>query len=96
MSNEKMELKAYKLLAEIRGSLLNQIIHDAKNKIQYKQDDIDELRTLAEYISNPKKWDYTGYIHKEDIKVMEVLEFLLNDDQEKIIPYKEWTPPKYD
>ena len=92
--SKNMEVKAVRILADIRGQLLDRIIHDAKIKMEYQRDDIDELRKLAEYISNPKKWNYTGYLHNEDIKVMEVIEFLLDDNQDEIIPYKEWTPPK--
>ena len=32
---ENMELKAYKLLAELRGKALNKIRFEAANKIQY-------------------------------------------------------------
>jgi len=96
MSNKKMELKAVKILSDIRGELLNNIQHQVRNKVQYFKDNPEEVFKQMEFISNPGKWDYCGLLHKEDIKVMEVLEYILDDKQDGIIPYKEWTPPKYD
>ena len=94
--NKKMELKAVRILADIRGELLRNIDRQARNKVQYFKDNPEEVFKQMEFISNPGKWDYCGLLHKEDIKVMEVLEYLLDDKQDEIIPYKEWTPPKYE
>lgn len=96
MSNEKMELKAYKLLAELRGELIGNIRHQVRNKVQYSKDDPEDVFKQMEYISNPAKWDYCGLLKKEDMKVLSTLEFLLDDKQEINSPYREWTPPKYD
>jgi hypothetical protein len=85
---EKIEYKAHKLLAELRKSLLTKIIHEAKNKVEYCQDKPEELKKWMEYISNPEKWDYCGIMRKEDLRVMEVLEYLVNDDANEIIKYK--------
>ncbi len=92
MANEKMELKAYKLLAQLRGQMLGKISHEAKNKAEYLKDKPEEAQLWMEYISNPAKWDYCGLLSKEDKKVLETIEYLLNDEAKEIIRYKEWTP----
>ena len=84
---EKIEYKAYKLLAELRKSLLTKIVHEAKNKVQYS-DNPEDMKKWMEYISNPEKWDYSGIMRKEDLRIMEVLEYLVNDDANEIIKYK--------
>ncbi len=35
MANEKIELKAYKLLAQLRGRILGRIEQEARNKVEY-------------------------------------------------------------
>ena len=77
-----MELKAYKLLAQLRGSALSAIQHNASNKTQYCKDDTEEIKKWLEYIGNPGKWDYCGILSKKDKKVLETLEYLVNDDRE--------------
>lgn len=90
-----MELKAYKMLAELRGSMLSQIDRITKNNAEFRKDKPDELYEAIESIANPSKWDKHSIISKENIAVLEVLEFLLNDNQEKIHKYQEWKPTKY-
>lgn len=94
MSNKNMELKAVRILADIRGELIGNIRHQVRNKVQYSKDDPDDVFKEMEFISNPAKWEYCGLLKKEDMKVMEVLEYLLDDNQDGIIPYKEWKPTK--
>lgn len=94
--SDVMKLKTYKLLAEIRGKFLSRIISDARNKTEYFKDNVEELSKFTEFIANPKKWDYCGMLSKEDIKVLETLEYLLDDEQDEIYPYPEWKPYKKD
>ena len=76
---ENMELKAYKLLAELRGKALNKIRFEAANKIQYCEKTPEEFKIWMGYIGDIEKWDYSGILSKEDLKVLETLEYLLND-----------------
>jgi hypothetical protein len=85
-------LKAYKLLAQLRGQMLSRIEHEAKNKTEYCKDKPEKSQELMEYISNPAKWDHCGLLSKEDKKVLETLEYLLNDDAKEIKRYTEWKP----
>jgi len=92
MTNEKMELKAYKLLAELRRQMLSRIKHEARLKTEFCKDKPEESQLWMEYISNPAKWDYCGIISKEDKKVLETLEYLLDDEMSEIRRYNEWKP----
>lgn len=98
MNYTKTEIKAYKKISELRGQIIDRLIHEARTKIQYCKDKPEEILKLAEMISNPDKWEYYGLIKKEDLKVLETLETLTNDNLDEInyYHYKEWTPPKYD
>lgn len=93
MSQEckNMELKAYKLLAQLRGNILGKIELEARRKFEFSNDP-EEHKKVLENISNPAKWDYCGLLNKEDKKVLETLEYLLDDDMTEIRRYKEWTP----
>lgn len=91
-TTKDIEIKAYKLLAEIRGNMLSKIQHQARICVEYKKEKPDELYEWFEYIANPDKWDYCGILKKEDKAVLEVLEYLLNDDEKELIKYKEWKP----
>lgn len=92
--NKHMELKAYKILAEIRGSMLSTIIREARNKMEYyNPNEPDNVIKLLQHIANPAKWDYCGLLRKEDMKVLEILEFLLDDSMTESRPYKEWKEP---
>lgn len=88
-----MQLKAYKMLAQIRGSMLNQVRQRAMNKVEYiKGEKPDELLELLTNIANPAKWSYCGLLSAEDKAILEVLEFLLNDEQKEVRKYYEWKP----
>ncbi len=85
-----MELKAYKLLAELRGNMLSFIRNEAKTKIVYNSNKPEEMSKLLLHIADPSKWNYCGLLKNEDKKVLETLEYLLNDDDIEIYRYKEW------
>jgi len=89
-----MELKVYQLLAKIRNGMLSKIRHEAINKTEYCQDKPDRVLEWMEFIANPAKWDYSGLLSKEDKKLLEVLEYLIDDDMTEIRQYKEWKPIK--
>jgi len=91
-TSEKMELKAYKLLAQLRYDMLSRIQNEARNKVEYRKDKPEESQQLLEYIANPAKWDHCGLLRKEDKKLLEILEFLLDDNAAEIRPYGEWKP----
>ncbi|MFA7307587.1 MAG: hypothetical protein WC026_13045 [Hyphomicrobium sp.] len=95
MANEKMELKAYKLLADLQGKLLDRITLEAERKAEYCKDKPEESQKWMEYISNPDKWDYCGLMSKEDMKVLDTIEYLLNNDATEIKKRKEWKPSKH-
>ena len=79
-----MELKAYKLLAELRGRLIGSIIHECRNKRDYCKDKPEELFKLIESIVTPEKWDYHGILDKKDQEIINVLEYLIDDNSTKI------------
>jgi len=81
---ENIELKAYKLLAKIRGKMLSKIQHEARNKVEFCKDKPEEYQKWIEYIANPEKWDYCGLLKKEEKKELEILEYLLDDNMKEI------------
>ncbi len=81
--SKEMELKAYKMLAELRSSMLERIRHEARNRVEYPNTEPNQSVIWMEYISNPAKWDHCGLLRKEDIAVMETLEYLLNDEMKE-------------
>lgn len=84
MSSELMELKAWKLLAQIRGRMISTIVNKAQNKVEYCFDTLKEHQELMGYIANPAKWDYCGILNTEDKTQMELLEYLLEDEAKEI------------
>lgn len=89
---ENMELKAYKLLSQLRGRMLNRIQMEARNKTEYCKDKPEDSAEWMEYISNPARWDYCGLLSQEDKSALETIEYLLDDDMKEIRRYKEWKP----
>ncbi len=79
-----MELKVYKLLAEKRGRLIGNIMHQCSNKRDYCKDKPDELFKLIESIVTPKKWDYHGILDEKDRTIINVLEYLIDDNSNEI------------
>ncbi len=90
--NNNMELKAHKILHDIYARMFNRIWNTARNCVEYKKEKPDEVFKEMEHISNPAKWDYCGILSKEDMAVLEVLEYLMNDDQTEIRKHKSWEP----
>jgi len=91
--SKKMELKAYKKIAEIRQSMLSSIQQRAMGMVAYnKGEKPDDMLKEFEYIANPAKWDYCGLLSKDEKAVLEMLEFLVDDSQKEIRKYKEWKP----
>lgn len=90
---DKITVKAKDMLLQIRSNMLASIQQRARNIVEYnKGDKPDEMLELFGNIANPAKWDYCGLLSKQDITTLEVLEYLLNDNQDKISRYKEWKP----
>ena len=88
-----MELKAYKMLSEIRGSILSRIFQESRNVVEFNSSP-EKMEEKFRNISNPGKWDYCGLLSKEDKRTLEVLEYLINDDRKEIFKYKDWDPSK--
>ncbi len=83
-----IEIKATRILLNLHAQLLNGIMFKIDNIVQYKQDKPEEIMAVLENISNPERWEYCGIINDKDKVVIEVLEYLLNDDQKEIHKYK--------
>lgn len=90
--SDKMKLKAYQLLSEIKDKMLRKIMQEARNRTEYDKDKPEESALWMEYISNPDKWEYCGLLSDQDKKVMETLEYLLNDEMVVIRKYVGWKP----
>ena len=97
MENNLIKLKLYQLLAEIQKNMLNKIQREARNNVEYLKDNdkSDNAILWMEYISNPAKWEYSSILSKEDKKLLETIEYLLDDDADKICRYSEWKPTKF-
>lgn len=83
---KNIELKIYKKLYEINSAVLQTIVHRTQGRLDtrdtYKsvgvskeQEDIE----LMEAIANKDKWDFYGICNNDKIKLMEFLEYLLDD-----------------
>ncbi len=83
-TSNNIESKAYRLLAEIREKMLSRIIFEAKNHVEYKKDKPEDSQKFMEYISDASKWDYCGLLSKEDKAILEVLEYIVDDNQNDI------------
>lgn len=81
---KNIELKAYYLLSRIRGAMLSRIEHEAKNKAMYCTEKPEESQLWMGYIADSSKWDYCGLLKKEEKSVLEVLEFLLDDNMDEM------------
>lgn len=73
--------------------MLSKLITDAQRKTEFPSSEQD-LREWIEGIANPAKWDYFGLLSKEEVRELELLEYLLNDDRNEIVRYAEWKPQK--
>jgi hypothetical protein len=83
---KNIELKIYKKLYQINSSILRTIMHNSLSRFEYRDRlDVDAAEKekrdiqLIESIAKKDKWDYHGICSKEDIKLMEFLEYLIDD-----------------
>lgn len=90
--SDKMELKIHKILSDIRDGMLRKVIFESRNRVEYCQDKPEEFVKWMEYFANPDKWDHCGLLSSEDKKVLETLEYLLDDNMVEIRRYKKWKP----
>lgn len=83
---KNIELKIYRKLYELNSAVLRTIVHRVDGRLQYRDKvDVDEKEKrdieLMESIANKDKWDYNGICSNDKIKLMEYLEYLLDDDK---------------
>lgn len=78
--SQNLELKAYQELARLHGQLLSSLIYKAKHTMEYFKDNPEEMKKAMEFMATPNKWDHSGLLSKEDKKVLEMLEYLINDE----------------
>jgi hypothetical protein len=99
MDSKKIEEKAKDLLATEERFLLQKIIHEARMMVEYREyreeKDPEACFKFIETIADPSKWDYHGLRHKEGQKIVDVLEYLLDDNMKEIKHTKEWKKPEY-
>lgn len=75
-----MREKAYKRLASEYKSLAMGMVHRCQNILDYAKTGPDALKLLSD-IADMGKWDYNGIQRKEDSRIVEMLEYLLDDNQ---------------
>ena len=92
MECKNIELKAYKMLAEIRKMMLSRINSKLANCVEYRKGNPEEIFEIIQNLTNPEKWDYCSLLDEEDKKVLETLEYLIDDEMAEIRNYKEWKP----
>ena len=78
MSND-IEFKAYKLLYEKKTELLSVIRHQARMRSEYGKPE-ESVRQL-EVIGDSSLWDEAGIMNQGDIDIINVLEYLINDEE---------------
>ena len=80
MSTEisQFEAKAYKRLYELYRSTLMNIIHQAKNAVDYKSENPEGMKEIMSFIADEKKWDHCGIENKTTTIVIDELEKCLN------------------
>lgn len=85
---KNIELKIYKKLYEINSGTLRMIAHKTQGRLDSRdayqsvggQSSKEKLDIdLMESIAKKEKWDYHGICSKEDIILMEFLEYLIDD-----------------
>lgn len=91
---EDMELKAYKMICEIQNRYMQRVRQEAHNKIVYKPDSVEDLRECLEKICSPDLWDKCSMMDAKDKHTLEVLQYLLNDEQKEVSKYKNWDRTK--
>lgn len=81
---KNIELKIYKKLYEINSAVLRTIVHRVDDRLAYRDKvDVDKKEKrdieLMESIAKKDKWDFYGICNNDKIKLMEFLEYLLDD-----------------
>ena len=80
MKSELIREKAYKRLAYEYKTLAMGIIHRCQNVLDYAKTGDDALKLISSIV-DMGKWDYHGIQRKEDSRIVEILEYLLDDNQ---------------
>ena len=80
MSTEisQFEARAYKRLYELYKSTLLNIIHRAKNSVDYKLENQKEMNEMMTFIADEHKWDHCGIESKANSVIIDELEKCLN------------------
>lgn len=76
MNNEmsQFEARAYKRLYELYKSTLLSIIHKARNSVEYKSENPEEMLEAMKVLADEKAWDRHGIESKENSKIIDELE----------------------
>lgn len=80
MKSELIREKAYKKLAYEYKSLATEMIRRSQNILEYAKTGEDALKLISS-IADKSKWDYCGIQQKENSHIIEILEYLLDDNQ---------------
>lgn len=80
MKSELIREKAYKRLVYEYKNLAMEMIRRSQNLLDYAKTGDDALK-LVSSIADRGTWDYHGIQRKEDSRIVELLEYLLDDNQ---------------
>ena len=73
------ELKAYKIIADIRGKMHDRIRQAATLQAEYGKKEEKALKLLKN-IADSSKWDSCNFLSREEKSVLEVLTFIVDDE----------------
>lgn len=77
------KLKIYKKLYQLNSSIVSSMYYKGRTRLEYREHDKEKSDSqFIESIGDKQKWEYHGICSKEDIKMIEFLEYLLNDNIE--------------
>lgn len=83
--NKNIELKIYRKLYELNSAVLRTIIHRTQGRLDCRDNKSvgvskeQEYIELMESIAKKEKWDFHGICSNDNIKLMEFLEYLLDN-----------------
>lgn len=80
MKSELIREKAYKRLAYEYSSLNRAIIHKCRSLVEYSKTGDDALK-LVSSIADMGNWERNGIQSREESRMVEMLEYLLDDNQ---------------
>lgn len=92
MISEKLELKIYKELSGIWERMFMAVFRDAQTSVLYDSDKPEHILDKMKKLADPGQWVRTGIINETDKANLELMEYLLNDQAQKIEKYKSWKP----